>query len=157
MQTSFEKFTVQGMFAVVAQAVKLLTNLTIEDMIYTPEGLIDAFKIQTILATQQHTMNILQQFNTHVRQLPGTLMDMLYSVERQSIIEIQSSAVEVHDAESTGGNVSSKSMAQLLIEAETQLKDNPVEQADEYVEPIVNKEDIESVIDVDDDNTPIEL
>lgn len=122
MQQRFEEFSLQSMFAVVAQAVKLLNVLTVENDIYTPEGVIDNFKLQGIMNAQQHVMNVIMQFNTHLRRLPGVLIDMMNDVERSEVLYINASTVSSEPVET--GNTSSKPIALLLRDAEQQLAES---------------------------------
>lgn len=149
MQVSFEEFTLKSMFCVVAQAVKLLDQLTMEDAIYTPEGLLDAFKLQGVMQTQQHVMNIIQQFNLHVRRLPSVLTDMIRDIEYSQVIQIE--AVQV---ETTSQNVSSKPIAVLLQEAQAQLAS---EQTTQDIEPVEVTPVVSDEPDYDDENATIEL
>lgn len=121
MQQSFEDFTLRAMFAVVSQAIQMLKQLTVQDDIYTPEGLIDPFKIQMVLATQQSVMQLIAQFNMHVRSLPSVIINMIRDIEYSTAIP----AEIVKDADS--GKRSSKPMAVLLKEAEQQLQAKTVE------------------------------
>jgi hypothetical protein len=152
LQQRFEEFSLKAMFSVVAQAVKLLDQLTVENDIYTPEGIIDNFKLQAIMNAQQHVMNVILQFNTHLRRLPGTLIDMMNDVERSEMVYIN--ATEVHDETKELGNTTSRPIALLLKDVEKQLEDAQAEEVedDDVVEPEPEPEPEQ-----EDDDKPIEL
>lgn len=156
MQQRFEEFSLQSMFAVVAQAVKLLNVLTVENDIYTPEGIIDNFKLQGIMNAQQHVMNVIMQFNTHLRRLPGVLIDMMNDVERSEVLYINASTVSSEPIET--GNTSSKPIALLLRDAEQQLAESGAEDDTEDAQIVEPTETTEATTDATtDDEEPIEL
>lgn len=129
LQRSFEEFTLVSMFSVVSKAVKMLRNIDIDD-VYTPEGVFDPFRLTAQMQLQQHTMNIIMQFSTHVRRLPVVISDMINDVEASTRM-----AIDV--TENTGGqsgnlgSSTSKPLSMLLIEAEADLAKAAEEKADD--------------------------
>lgn len=153
MQQRFEEFTLASMFAVVAQAVQVLEQLTMSDDIYTPEGILDPCKLQSILNTQQHVMNVVQQFNLHLRRLPQALVDMLHSIEYSQTI--QAELVQPKQIES--GRITSKPFSAILAQAKSELEQqetNAAEQSEQTIDEHVDEQDINEG---DDDDISIEL
>ena len=131
LHESFEKFTMTSMFAIVAQGMRLLSQLTLENDIYTMEGIIDPFKLQSVLAVQQQCMNLLLQFNTHLRRLPSVISDLLRDLEYSQTIQIEVAAT--NQALSDRGNVTSKPISILMREAQKELDEQTYEEIDESV------------------------
>jgi hypothetical protein len=87
MHAALEKFTLQSMFTVVASSINLLTDLSAQDC-YDTNGQFDSFRLQAILNTQQHVMQVIAAFNTHCRRLPIVMQDMLRDLEVFQIVDI---------------------------------------------------------------------
>jgi hypothetical protein len=127
--------------------------LTVEDDVMNAEGLLDPFKLQAVLATQQQTMNLLLQFNTHLRRLPSVIGDMLRDLEYSQTIQIEVASSQ--QALLERGNISSKPISVILREAQKDLAEHPYDEAEEVIpadeEPVDpynnidynNQEDIE--------------
>lgn len=127
LHQSFEEFTLQAMFAVVTQAVAMLSQLTDDDM-YNELGMLDIGKIQTRMQVQQHCMAIVQQFNLHIRRLPQAIADMVRDIEANRIIEAQ-----VHDVTGASNDTytSTKPLAMLMQEAEAEAERLSSEESDD--------------------------
>ena len=157
LQKSFEQFTLQSMFAVVAQAVRLLNQLTVEDAIYTPEGAVDTFKLNAVLATQQHVMNVVAQFNMHVRRLPGVLIDMIKNIEYSQVIEVGGTTQQSQQAQ-LPENCTAKPLAMMLAEAQAKLAEAKTAETNESEAEIIEQPEPEDVTELPDgEEATIEL
>lgn len=116
----FETFSLQAMFKVVIRAMQMLENIDIDD-IYDITGNVDLGKWNAQLMMQQQCMNLIAQFNLHLRQLPVAITNLIRDIEYSQTItvtEIQ------NDTKQIAGTTSSKSIAQLLREAGQELQRN---------------------------------
>jgi hypothetical protein len=114
MQRALENFTLQSMFTVVAKSIELLSDLSGND-VYDMNGQFDPFRLQSILATQQHVMNVIAAFNTHCRRLPIVIQDMLRDLEVFTIVDI--SKQNDVDKQVSSGFITATPMATFLNQA----------------------------------------
>lgn len=163
LQQSFEEFTLQSMFAVVAQAVKLLNQLTLENDLYDEMGQLNNFKLQAVLATQQHVMSIIQQFNLHIRRLPQAITDMIRDIEYSQVMTIETVDCN-HEESSSYGHTTSKPLALIMQEAEAELAqteevsdESPVQTSNEQARVNAMAAQMEQTTNIDEEDDTIDL
>lgn len=150
MQQSMHTMSLMAMVTVVRNSMQLLSNLSVDDM-YTPDGMLDPFKLQAILSTQQHVMDFVARFNAQIRQMPSIVQQMITEASFQQIIELREEE-DRQAAEISGTQRSNVPLAVMLKQAE--LDADTVEQF-EYQKPpkpsLPGADDI-----VNDDTTTLE-
>lgn len=128
MQQSMHTMSLMAMVTVVRNSMQLLSNLSVDDM-YTPEGMLDPFKLQAILSTQQHVMDFVARFNAQIRQMPSIVQQMITEASFQQIVELRE-AEEQKEAAKNNTYRSNMSLSVMLKQAETEQVDDF-----EYVKP----------------------
>lgn len=123
MQQHFEAFTLESMFSIIFRSMKTLSSLDNDDF-YTQDGNFDIVKLQAVIATQQHVMNLVTQFNMHIRRMPSAIQSYVRDIE-MTAVGMAIEAKTVHDDEQKQIDDSvvttSKPMAELLREANAEL------------------------------------
>lgn len=122
LQMRFEQFTLESMFTIVANAMKLMENIQIDD-VYTTDGLMDPFKLQSIIALQQHAMNTVSQFSLQLRQLPSAISNIIKDVEYSQVIVLTEEANK-QISDSAGGNTTTTPLAIMLRNAEKEMRES---------------------------------
>lgn len=126
MQKSMHTMSLAAMITVVRKSMDLLSNLTTDDM-YTPEGMLDPFKLQAILSTYQHVMDFVARFNAQIRMMPSIVQQMITEASITQIIELRQEQERVEEQQS-GGTRSNLALAVLMKQAEAEVAN-----ADDFV------------------------
>lgn len=154
LHSKFEVFTLQSMFVVVSRAMRLMESFDVED-IYDMTGMVDLGKVNAQMMLQQQVMNLLSQFSMHIRRLPTAITDIIREVESTQYIEIQEIGVTGHEEpQAQLGMATSKPIAQLLREAQSELAVEAVEEPEVPTMPPTEQEIISSE-DVDENDFDI--
>lgn len=148
LHSKFEVFSLQSMFVVVSRAMRLMESFDVED-IYDMTGMVDLGKVNAQMMLQQQVMNLLTQFSMHVRRLPAAITDIIREVESTQYIEIQEVSVNgQEEPQGQLGMATSKPIAQLLREAQSELAVEAIEEPEVPTMPPTEKE----IIDTEDVN-----